>query len=261
MGVLTLQDSPDETSAIFNVAIGSLLSVQSFCICTGGACADRQIDRMLGALKEHNESLRESIHTMERSNEQYREQNERAQEIVQRSERNVEELEQHTSDLERASKELQEQVERSDEALERSRKLSEQMELELETLRELKEAGDHEIEELHSLVVEQKQQIEHLAQQARNLNALQRESVKMIQNLALYGNKCKEFGVSLKEVSSELRQTDESLGLTAGEMQAQVRALNSIVHALERTDRSLRAVSGGTGTKKKKRVPKLSTNV
>lgn len=65
-----------------------------------------------------------------------------------------------------------------------------------------------------------------------HLNKLHNDSVAMIRQLALYGDECRSFGKDLKDVASELRETDDSLGLTAGELRQQAAAIQAATAAL-----------------------------
>lgn len=73
-----------------------------------------------------------------------------------------------------------------------------------------------------------------LQTQVANLNKLHNEGVVMIRQLALYGDSCKHFGKDLKDVADNLHQTDDSLGLTAEELDKKIAALGQVVKTLER---------------------------
>jgi DNA repair exonuclease SbcCD ATPase subunit len=104
-------------------------------------------------------------------------------------------------------------------------------------------AGDESarIQQLEAINVEQQRRLDEASKQLENLNELQRKSVRMIQLLTLYGDECKTLGVSLKDISGSLHQTDKTLGLTAGEMSLQLRALQTITDELKKV-----ASAGGT---------------
>ena len=73
-----------------------------------------------------------------------------------------------------------------------------------------------------------------LTEQVRNLNQLHNNSVKMIRQLALYGDECKNFGRELGDIKDGLAETDDSLGLTAEELKKQVDALSAVARAIGR---------------------------
>jgi len=75
---------------------------------------------------------------------------------------------------------------------------------------------------------------EELKGHVHNLQVLHNDSVAMIRQLATYGDECKEFGQELRGISSDLQETDDSLGLTAAEIQKQVAALAAVVAATRR---------------------------
>lgn len=71
-----------------------------------------------------------------------------------------------------------------------------------------------------------------LAGHVQNLQKLHNDSVRMVRQLALYGDECREFGQNLRDISSNLHETDSSLGLTADELESQVAALKAIAGSL-----------------------------
>lgn len=93
------------------------------------------------------------------------------------------------------------------------------------------------IQQLEQLAEKQREQISSMTKQLENLNELQRKSVRMIQMLSLYGDECKTLGIGLKDISSDLRKTDQSLGLSAKEMADQLRALQTITDQLKQVAR------------------------
>lgn len=104
---------------------------------------------------------------------------------------------------------------------------------ELVHLRLLSAENDVRVEQLNRMNVSQAEKIGEMTKQLENLNELQRKSTRMIQMLALYGDECKTLGSSLKDTAETLHKTDHSLGLTAGEMSAQVKALQTITDQLK----------------------------
>lgn len=101
-------------------------------------------------------------------------------------------------------------------------------------LRATKTRLDKENEELADTRRRLDQENKELAAQVKNLNKLHNDSVAMIRQLAVYGDECREFGRELSGVATDLRETDDSLGLTAEELQKQVRALSAVAGALGR---------------------------
>lgn len=254
-GAYALRNTSAQTLGITTVAVGGLLTLQSCCMCSMGLYADKRMDRLLTNLQLQNEALRESVGSLNTSIAEQKHENEKHRSLLAESRQNLNVLQEHTEDLRESAAKLSASNTAYQQKLEDNRILCERMEAEIDMLKMHNYEAAERIDELQQLVVEQKEQIEALQKQAKYLNELQRRSVQMIQKLALYGNDCKKFGIELGEVSKQLRETDESLGLTSDEMAAQVRALYSITQALERTDRSLRLHK--SGKRKKRRAKSL----
>jgi len=243
-GAHTLTQNTSTSSAgmqsILTISVGSLLAAQSCFLCIGGACTDRVVERILDELREHNEELKSSILVMANLTQRYEMENGRLRSNVEQFSEQNEKLSERADDLKKSAHQLRSLNDEYTASLARSSHIVEEMAEKIKSLEQLRDDAEAEIESLRGLIDEQKRQIEALAQQAENLNNLQRQSVKMIQQLALYGDKAKSFGVSLADVSKELRETDESLGLTSEEMRKQLIALEKVTEALTRTDRTLR---------------------
>lgn len=92
---------------------------------------------------------------------------------------------------------------------------------------------DQENDELRASLKRFDEENKELTTQVANLNKLHNKSVNMIQQLALYGDECKTFGKDLKDTASDLKHTDESLGLTSKEFTKKLVALDKIVDTLE----------------------------
>lgn len=238
--ILLEQSGGGSVSSITTIIVGALLTLNSCCFLGMDAYNNYKIEKLLDGLEKQNTALRESVSSLQILMLTQKEQTERQKEILEESQHNVETLSQRTAELQKVSLKYREMSEQYREQLNRNAEISAQMEKEIEHLKMLNFDSESRVQELQQLVMDQKSQIVQLAEQAQNLNKLQRQSVKMIQQLALYGNNCKEVGMSLKDVSKELRETDESLGLTATEMQQQLGALEKIMQALQKTDASLR---------------------
>jgi len=112
------------------------------------------------------------------------------------------------------------------------RETRKQIDGEIGELREARQAIDAELDELREARTALDSENEELKHQVSRLNRLHNESVAMIQNLALYGDKCKQFGKELKTVSTALKQTDNSLGLTAEEFASLLPAFQAAAAAM-----------------------------
>ena len=71
-----------------------------------------------------------------------------------------------------------------------------------------------------------------LAESVKKLQKLHNDSVQMIRQLAMYGDECKEFNQDLRHISSDLQETDDSLGLTAEEFSKQLSVLKTVTSSL-----------------------------
>lgn len=83
--------------------------------------------------------------------------------------------------------------------------------------------------------LELKAHVSELKAHVANLNKLHNESVRMIRQLAIYGDECKTFGRDLAAITHKLNETDDSLGLTADELRTQVEMLAAVAATLGKT--------------------------
>lgn len=116
----------------------------------------------------------------------------------------------------------------------RLKSAQEAAEREVLQLRDVAAEENIQLHQMREMCRQQRETIAKMTAQLKDLNQLQRKSVQMIQMLTLYGDECKTLGVSLKDVAGELKQTDESLGLTAQELQVQLVALQTVTQELKR---------------------------
>lgn len=219
------QDSSSLENTLM-IAFGVFVAVQSCIIVTMHGLGDKLVSRLvhsmeaqLSQLKHANEALSAEIATFDLHNKNYRDaiaehkaQNAEYKEQLGRAEQTQHNLEATLGKVRRAQADSERQV------------------------AELRQLGIEErvrVEELEELCGTQRETIEEMSKQLRNLNELQRRSVKMIQMLSVYGDDCKTLGINLRDVSSELRKTDESLGLSTQELQAQLRALRTVTSQLK----------------------------
>ncbi len=226
--------------AVVSVCVGALMALQSVCIIAISCVTDRRLESVLNGLREENDELTASIASLSAVGERYRAQAEKLEESCGALERTSNELSERNSDFAVQNSMLRTTVEafrvQNDEYklyVTETQQLNTRLSDEISELGKLREVSAGEISQLRRLCDEQKIRIEQLTVQAQNLNTLQRESVRMIQQLALYGEESKALGVSLSEVSKELRETDDSLEITQQEMAQQVTALRFITLALQ----------------------------
>jgi hypothetical protein len=118
---------------------------------------------------------------------------------------------------------------------------------ELKYTRERLDQENAEFDAANAKLVTANKQHEELIRQLEgdvtNLNVLYNESVNMVRQLALFGDDCKTLGHSLKEVAGDLKDTDDSLGLTADELRTQAAAISAATNALLQ---AAREPAGGT---------------
>lgn len=238
--------------SVLLLSSGLVQLLYSLCIIVSNSCSDNINNDILESAQRHNANLKQSIDYLQRENSKYLELNKEASALLERTKAvaatNAAEFRANITELENKVTALDGVRNTYVALLNENKLIAAQLENEVRQLHELSDAQMDELERLRTLASEQRQQIDALSKQAENLNRLQRESVRMIQQLALYGDECREFNVSLKDISKDLRDTDTSLGLTAKEMGDQLNALASIVSALERTDKSLRSMKSSSSS-------------
>lgn len=226
---------------------------------------DRQMRKMLNALRAHtdrlqetNDNLGEKVHSLESLQVEYattaerlrkiiastsakhqqhldnfRAENDRLSEETEHVQAQVDKLHVENEELRDTCKRLEHLSNEYHTSLHRLREQNACVKRELDEMRELNAESNDRVEQLESLAAQQRERIDELTRQAANLNELQRKSVKMIQMLSMYGDECRTMGISLKDTARELRNTDESLGLTSAEMSTQLRALKLITSQLK----------------------------
>jgi hypothetical protein len=225
--------------AVVSVCVGALMALQAVCVIAISCVTDRRLESVLNGLREENDELTASIASLSAVGERYRLQAEQLERTSRELEVHASEYAAQNSDFAAQNSMLRTTVEEfraENETYKRSvadaQALNAELKAEITELSRLKFVSAAEIAQLQQLCDEQKRRIEQLSVQAQNLNTLQRESVRMIQQLALYGEESKALGVSLADVSRDLRETDESLEVTQHEMAQQVNALRFITAAL-----------------------------
>ena len=221
------------STVIVTLVSGSVLVLQAYCLCAFDSLIDRRMNRLLTSMESINERLRESTQCLTLQNEQYEHMNRELAATIDKATAENGKLRERNDELEAIVGSLRQLNEKYNASLSTSQRVCNDLKTRLHETEQLYTATEEELQQLRELVVDQREQIDALKQQAENLNRLQRESVRMIQDLALYGNECQQFGVTLSDISKELRATDDSLGLTATEMQQQLDTLNTIINALE----------------------------
>lgn len=246
------------------LAFGSFVAIMSCTIGCMASVGDRQVRKMVKAMEAERRRLAETVNTLTNEvtelgslNDTYSEANElhrrlikdaetrykgRSKELKEQTEKlegNVDNLQGEVSRLENTNRDLTFNVDRLGKLnqdyniqLSRLREAHNLADEEIQQLKLLSSEGDARVKQLETLSSEQRSRIDNLSRQAANLNELQRKSVQMIQMLSLYGDDCKTMGMSLTEVSGKLRQTDNSLGLTATEMKTQITALQKVTQEL-----------------------------
>ena len=145
----------------------------------------------------------------------------------------IQETTRNNARLESAVKEYESITKRQQEAVSVQIEQNERLQHEIDHLQTQTEGLTTLVGETETQLVFFRQENDRLKVQVCNLNELQVRSVKMIQNLALYGDQCEEFGRSLSTITGDLQETDNSLGLTAHEMKQQVKALSAVTNALQ----------------------------
>lgn len=143
-------------------------------------------------------------------------------------------IERQISKFGRENRELRETRAGLDAGNEELRKTRAALESENRELREMRVAFGDENRELRETRAALDAENLELKGHVQNLQKLHNNSVNMIRQLAMYGDECKEFGQELRDISSDLQETDDSLGLTAAEIQKQVKALSAVVAATTR---------------------------
>ncbi len=232
--------------AVVSVCVGALMALQAVCVIAISCVTDRRLEAVLNGLREENDELTASIATLSAVGERYRVQavelertsSELTARVTDLSAHNREYVSQNSdfaaqnSMLRTSLEEFRAQNDEYKRGVAEAQALNAELKTEIAELSRLKSVSAAEIAQLQQLCDEQRRRIEQLTVQAQNLNTLQRESVRMIQQLALYGEESKALGVSLADVSRDLRETDESLEVTQHEMAQQVNALRFITAAL-----------------------------
>lgn len=205
------------------------MSATIFCV---SRTSDRQVKQLMTAMDAQMRQLQTSNMDLQGRVNELGDLQQRLQVSISTHQRNVRSLSEENKDLKRTTEELDEIKRQYQAQLTRAQTTADTMRDELKSLREL--AGDEsmKVERLKALNDEQRQRIVELSAQLENLNELQRRSTKMIQMLAMYGDDCKTLGISLKDTSATLRETDTSLGLTAEEMALQLEALRRVTEQL-----------------------------
>ena len=221
------------STVIVTLVSGSVLVLQACCLCAFDSLIDRRMNRLITSMESINERLRDSTQCLTLQNEQYEHMNRELAATIDKANAENGKLRDRNEELEAIVGSLRQLNEKYNASLSSSQRVCNDLKTRLHETKQLYTATEEELQQLRALVVDQREQIEALKQQAENLNRLQRESVRMIQDLALYGNECQQFGVTLSDISKELRATDDSLGLTATEMQQQLDTLNTIISTLE----------------------------
>lgn len=261
-----LRESGEETGLVddFIIAFGTFVALQSCIIAALSTAGDKQVRRLVSAMVAQSERLEAANQGLEarvtdlRQLQGQLEDNTRAlrDQIARAEERHrqrIEEFRAQTTALKTTAQNLRVENERLhesnqalDDTCERFQHLRGEYEGELDKLRAAHEdvvaevsqlriiAGDErlKVEQLEELAGEQRERIAEMTTQLENLNELQRKSVRMIQMLTLYGDDCKTLGTGLKDITSELRATDQSLGLTSSEMAVQLSALQAVTQQL-----------------------------
>ena len=232
---------------------GSLVALMSATIGCMANMGDRQVHKMITAMKREHKRLRLNIDTLEGKVQKFGELNESYSNANDEHRRVIKEAElqykKRITSLQNENRSLNVNLEAFTEencqlrlhlgslesinqdykaSLDELRHLNNQCNDQITQMQLLNSESQVRVKELEELSREQRLTIAELTKHADNLNELQRKSVKMIQMLSLYGDECKTMGVSLKEVSNELKETDESLGLTSREMAVQLQALQKV---------------------------------
>jgi len=248
------------------IAFGSFVALMSCLICVMMQRTDRQakimIDAMNGQvsrLQTSNQQLEGEINTLQSVQEELtaaakefdemlavaeKRQQERIVEFnavsgrmqttVKGLEKENQRLATENDELTKISGRLEELQAKYAEELSRLGRLQDASRREIDTLQALLGSENERVQQLDNLCEQQRGKIAEMTKQLTSLNELQRKSVQMIQMLSLYGDECKTMNVNLKEVSSTLRKTDDSLGLTAQELALQLTALQIVTQQLKR---------------------------
>lgn len=263
-GLLKLDGDNDVETDII-LAFGIFMAIMSCCIGVLSRTGDKQVRRLIAAnnaqlnrLHETNQTLKQRVdalgtiekdleHNTEKferqlqaAEERYKSRIKMLREENQRLGKNVDTLSTERRKFEEENEELTQTKEGFDLTLEAYKKQLAQVQAahhaareELQQLQFISEESNARVEQLERINAAQDNKIAEMAKQLDNLNELQRKSTRMIQMLAVYGDECKNMGLSLKDTAATIRKTDKSLGLTAGEMSAQVKALKSVTEALK----------------------------
>lgn len=264
----------EQLETILLIVVGGLLTLQSCAICVISGKSDRDVKRMvkrvrkeMDRLEKHNLQLSDSVSNLRDLNTEYSDENDRFKSLVKRAREQAEQSEVQIDKLHASIHKMELSMGKLEnlntdykQQLAQMREQNAQLSTEIGRIETMGHTQALQVKSLKSLSEEQRDKIDQLTEQARNLNALQRRSVEMIQMLTLYGDDCKVMGVQLRNVSAELHKTDSSLGLTAREMRAQLRALAEVTSALraiapagscsdsEQTDDDMRATLLENGT-------------
>lgn len=238
-GIALASDGEKSVQNDLTIAFGAFMATMSATILCVTRTSDRQAKRLMAAMNTQLNQLQQTNDSLHNRVDQLDDLQARLQTSIDaqqaRNKRLADErkkLSAENQQLANTTRELDDIKEAYQQQLTKARTTTETLHEELKSLREI--AGDEslKVERLSKLNDEQRQRIHDLSEQLENLNELQRRSTKMIQLLALYGDECKTLGLSLKDTSKELRETDTSLGLTAAEMAQQLHALRTVTEQL-----------------------------
>lgn len=184
----------------------------------------RSLEKQINIFAEQNQQLEETKVAFDKENEELKEsrrlldvENEELKETRKLLDVENEELKETHKKLDAENEELAQSVAKINDA---------------------KESLSKENRTLAISVKELETESEELKTQVANLNKLHNEGVNMIRQLATYGDSCREFGKDLKNVANDLKHTDDSLGLTAGELDKKVAALGQVIKTLEKSQSS-----------------------
>jgi len=263
--MLKIRDNDKSIESDLILGVGSLFTVLSCCVGALSRTGDRQVQQLINAtnaqinqLNDTNATLQNKVsqlamievnlaaqttkleQELAEADARYKARMKQLRDENSRLSNSVDVLSSERKRFEDENNELTETKKSFDETLAQYRvqigevvQAREKAAAELIQLRLLSTESDARANRLERINSSQETKIAEMTKHLENLNELQRKSTRKIQMLALYGDECKTLGVSLKDTASELHKTDQSLGLTAGEMSAQVKALQAITNALK----------------------------
>jgi len=207
------------------LGFGIFVATQSCFIACLNSAGDRQVRQLVTDMNTQMDRLRFANETLGARVDQLSGVQRQLEALVARQRRHGEELNATAAEMRRIKDAYAEQLAVVSAA-------HDAVQEELAAVQHMAGLGQERVRELEALAAQQRAHITEIETQLVNLNALQRKSTEMIRLLATYGDDCKTLGVSLQSTANDLRETDNSLGLTAVEMAAQLTALQAVTDQL-----------------------------